>query len=60
MYPGKLEYLSWDQGNTYSLDKLLGTDSFRLGKLSADMLAQKYVPGVEAFTKAVQPYLLYR
>jgi hypothetical protein len=52
--------LSWDQGKTHSLDKLLGTDSFRLGKLSADELAAKHAPGVDAFSKAVQPYLLYR
>ena len=60
MYPDKLEYLSWDQGKTHSLDKLLGTDSFRLGKLSADELTLKHAPGVDAFVKAVQPFLLYR
>lgn len=60
MYPGKLEYLSWDQGKTHSLDKLLGTDSFRLGKLSADELTAKYAPQVDSFAKAVQPFLLYR
>jgi uncharacterized protein YbbC (DUF1343 family) len=60
MYPDKLEYLSWDQGKTHSLDKLLGTDSFRTGRLSADELTSKHASGVDAFAKAVQPFLLYR
>jgi uncharacterized protein YbbC (DUF1343 family) len=60
MYPGKLEYVSHDQGKTYHLDRLLGTDSFRLGKLPAGELAAKHAPGVDAFADAVQPFLLYR
>jgi hypothetical protein len=60
MYPDELEYLSWDQGKTHSLDKLLGTDAFRTGRLTADELVSHHAPGVDAFVKAVQPYLLYR
>ncbi len=60
LYPDKLEYLSWDNGNTHSLDKLLGTDAFRLGRLSADGMVLSYAPGVAAFSQAVQPFLLYK
>lgn len=60
LYPDKVEYLSWDNGATYSLDKLLGTDAFRLGKLSADELVAQHAPCITAFAKAVQPFLLYR
>ncbi len=60
MYPGQLEYLSWDGGKTYSLDKLMGTDEFRTGKLSADETAAKYAPGVKAFAKAAEPFMLYK
>ena len=58
MYPEKLEYLSWDNNKTYSLDKLLGTDEYRNG-MSADELIKKYAPGVKAFSEKVKPYLLY-
>ena len=60
MHPERLEYLSWDKGLTYSLDLLLGTDAFRLGKLSADELTVKHQPGIASFTQAVQPFLLYK
>lgn len=60
LYPEKLEYISWDKGITYSLDLLLGTDAIRLNKLSADELVARDAPGITAFTKAVEPFLLYK
>lgn len=60
MCPEKLEYLSWDGGLVHSLDKLLGTDAFRAGRLSADEMAQTYAPGVAAFSESVKPFLLYQ
>ena len=60
MYPEKLEYLSWGESRIHSLDKLLGTDAFRAGRLSADGIAQAYAPGVAAFSEAVKPFLLYQ
>ena len=60
MYPDKLEYLSGDGGRTYTLDRLMGTDAFRLGRLSADEMVPEHAPGVAAFSRAVQPFLLYR
>ena len=60
MYPEKLEYLSWGESRIHSLDKLLGTDAFRAGKLTADEVSQTYAPGVAAFSEAVKPFLLYQ
>ena len=60
MYPEKLEYLSWGESRIHSLDKLLGTDAFRAGRLTADEVSQTYAPGVAAFSAAVKPFLLYQ
>ena len=59
MYPEKLEYLSWGESRIHSLDKLLGTDAFRAGRLTADEVSQTYAPGIHAFSEAVRPFLLY-
>ena len=47
------------QVNSYFLDKLLGTDDYRLGKLNTKELIAAHKPGVEAFTKASKKYRLY-
>ena len=60
MYPEKLEYLSWGESRIHSLDKLLGTDAFRAGRLTADEVSQTYAPDVAAFSEAVKPFLLYQ
>ncbi len=60
MYPEKLEYLSWGESRIHSLDKLLGTDAFRAGRLTADEVSQTYATGVAAFSEAVKPFLLYQ
>ena len=60
MYPEKLEYLSWGESRIHSLDKLLGTDAFRAGILTADEVSRTYAPGVAAFSEAVKPFLLYQ
>lgn len=60
MYPEKLEYLSWGESRIHSLDKLLGTDAFRAGRLTADEVSQTYAPGVAAFSEALKPFLLYQ
>ena len=59
MYPNHLEFLSWDEGNSYTLDKLLGTDAFRVGGVTADELIAQHAPGVTEFGHAVEPFLLY-
>ena len=59
MYPDHLEFLTWDGGNTYTLDNLLGTDAFRVGGVVADELIAQHASSVAAFGQAVEPYLLY-
>ena len=41
-----------------SIHRLLGTDAFRLG-CSAEELIAAHAPKIEAFTREVQPFLLY-
>ena len=59
LHPGKVEYLSLDEGKSYALDRLLGTDSFRLGQKTADEVMAESAPGVAAFSEKVKPFLLY-
>lgn len=59
MYPAQLEYISWDGGQSYALDRLLGTDTFRLSRQTADGLTAAHAPGLAAFGQSVMPFLLY-
>ena len=45
--------------NSYFLDKLLGTDDYRLGKMTTQELIAAHKPGVEAFKEASGKYRLY-
>ena len=45
--------------NSYFLDKLLGTDDYRLGRKTTQELIDAHKPGVEAFTLASKKYRLY-
>jgi len=45
--------------NSYFLDKLLGTDDYRLGRKTTRELIAAHRPGVEAFTEASRKYRLY-
>ena len=56
MYP---DDFAWRGGpESYHIDRLLGTDAFRLG-CSAETLIAAHADGVAAFSRNVQPYLLY-
>lgn len=57
MHGEHLEYISWDE--IPSLDKLLGTDAFRTGRMGADELLAHHQPGVAAFREASRPFWLY-
>lgn len=59
MYSERLEYLSWDGGKTHALDKLLGTDAFRMGRQTADELTAAHAPGVADFVERAKPFMLY-
>ncbi len=43
----------------YGLDRLLGTDKFRTGALTAQQMVEYYQPGIAEYKKAIKPYLLY-
>jgi len=45
--------------NSYFLDKLLGTDDYRLGRMTTQELIAAHKPGVEAFKQASRKYRLY-
>ena len=60
LYPDKIEFISWDGGQTYTLDKLLGTDLYRIGQMGGRQLLDHFAPQVQAFREALTPYLLYQ
>lgn len=60
MHPEHLDFLSWDNGRSFALDKLLGTDAFRRQEMTAFKLAEAHRPKVKAFREAVLPFLLYQ
>ena len=59
MYPDKVEYLKWGENQIHSLDKLLGTDLFRTGKMNARELIAHFKPAVERFQQDTVKYRLY-
>lgn len=59
MYPDEFEFIHWGNEERYAFDKLLGTDAYRTGKVSAqELIAQSKEP-VRQFGERVQKYLLY-
>ena len=60
LYPEDIEFISWDGGQTHSLDKLLGTDLYRAGKMDGQRLLDYFAPQVRAFREALAPHLLYQ
>jgi Uncharacterized protein conserved in bacteria len=59
MYPDDFTFLTSDEGKTFFLDKLLGTDTYRLGEHNADTLLKAHEAKVAQFAQAVQPFKLY-
>ena len=58
LHPDRLEYLSNTPG-TFFIDKLLGTDAYRLGQHDAHSLMETYAPARQAFLEQRKPFLLY-
>ncbi len=58
LHPDMLEYLSNTPG-TFFIDKLLGTDAYRLGQHDAHSLMETYAPARQAFLEQRKPFLLY-
>lgn len=57
MHGEHLEYLSFD--SVFFLDKLLGTDAFRTGRMKARELLDHHRPGVKAFRESSEAFWLY-
>ena len=58
LWPEKFAFIRSDKGE-YFIDKLLGTDAYRAGGLTARQLIDAHAPRVAAFGEAVKPYQLY-
>ena len=56
-YPSELTFIRSGEG--YFIDKLLGTDTYRLGQHDARSLLSAHAEAREAFREARRPYLLY-
>ncbi len=58
--PEKVTFITWNDGDEkYGLDRLLGTNAYRLGHVNARELIAKHAPGVRAFAEASKAYYLY-
>ena len=58
LYPDRLEYLS-NTPDSFFIDKLLGTDAYRLGRHDAHSMMETYAPARQAFLEQRKPFLLY-
>ena len=57
-YPDRLQWISNTPG-TFFIDKLLGTDSYRLGRYDAHSLMEAHRPLRERFEEERRAFLLY-
>lgn len=55
----KFEWLGIDERSYYTIDRLLGTDDFRLGKLSADELMDIHAEKIRKWLKDAESIMLY-
>ncbi|MBQ9251241.1 MAG: DUF1343 domain-containing protein [Clostridia bacterium] len=58
LYPEKLEWVSWTT-ESYTIDKLLGTDQYRRGTMDAARFLDRFAEGRERFRRQREPFLLY-
>ena len=59
MYPDQFEMIRWGEDSAYAMDRLLGTDAFRLGRLSASALIRAHQARVDAFSRKTEAFHLY-
>lgn len=55
----KLEFLRWEKDPRYSLDKLMGTDAYRTGRLSAQELIESTREPLRRFAANTKKFHLY-
>lgn len=60
MYPERFEFIRWSENADPSIDRLLGTNEYRTGKLTARGLIESHAPRVAAFGESAKRYHLYR
>ena len=58
LHPDDFEWVSFT-GVDYTIDKLLGTDAYRLGRHDAQSLLAAHAPARAAFMEQRRPFLLY-
>ena len=59
MAPDRFAFIRWGEETAYSVDKLLGTDAYRTGRMSARELIEASREPVRAFGERVRQYQLY-
>ena len=55
----KVEFLRWGENAVHSIDKLLGTDAFRTGRMTAEEVIAKGQKDIAAFCEKARAYELY-
>ena len=55
----KFSFVHWGDDPRYAIDKLLGTDAYRTGRMSARALIDASKEHVEAFIRNTMKYHLY-
>ncbi|MBR1586047.1 MAG: DUF1343 domain-containing protein [Clostridia bacterium] len=58
LYPDRVEFISLAEGS-YTIDKLLGTDQYRLGVYDGPALLAAHADARAAFAEERRPFLLY-
>ena len=55
----KFQFVHWGDDPRYAIDKLLGTNAYRTGRMSARELIEASKEPVEAFIRDTMKYRLY-
>ena len=58
LHPDRVTWITLDQ-KSYTIDKLLGTDQYRLGQYDGPSLIAAHAPARQAFRQEREPFLLY-
>ena len=59
MYPDDFRFIQWEGDPKFSIDKLLGTDVYRTGKMTAEELIISSRAKVQQFVEHTGEYRLY-
>ena len=59
LYPDQFSFIKWEGSDLYSVDKLLGTDLFRTGKMTARELIAHFIGPLKRFEENTRRFRLY-